>query len=482
MKKRTLIVVIVSMLIMLISNSFIYANINPSREELEEKIEEVAVKRGVPAVLLKSIARVESVFQHYDDNGNVFRGSSGSIGLMQIYNAYNNFDTNKLMYDIDYNIEAGVEMLLSKWDMSAEQRVSNVGNMDPNVLENWYFALWAYNGWVESNNPNMLPYHYRTWIKDESYQELIFMVADEEYDQQITNIDASYLPNAGLPSKNLNVPTPGEINYAGIIQYNPNDLVEVDTFNVLNLRDAPSGNVIGSLQNGQIMTVQEGPKLENGYYWYKLVSQDGALQGWAARNWLIRVGDTENGIYPFEDLAYNWSRDYVMKLYNKGLISGYSETLFLPDKFVDREVLSAFICKVLELPQGQEDQFKDINEISSWALEYLNKVCDAGIFKVDDGFIKPKKQINRREAALIFSRIFENYDNGDEQAEEEPYKDVELSFEDLEGLTEEEVNAIKIVYKNNIMNGKYETLFCPEDFITRAEAAVIMYRLLETIE
>ena len=322
MKKKTLIIIIISMLIISTSNSFIYAdNSNPSREELEAKIEEVAVKRGVPAVLLKAIARVESVFKHYDDNGNVFRGSSGSIGLMQIYNKYNSFDTNKLMYDIDYNIDAGAEMLLSKWDMSAAQRVSNVGNMDPNILENWYFALWAYNSWVESNNPNMLPYYYRTWVKKDSYQELIYMVADKEYDQIITNIDFSYLPSTGLPSKTLNVPTPAEINYAGIVQYNPGDIVKVDTFSTLNLRDAPSGNVIGNIQNGQIMVVEDGPKLEKGYYWYKLVSQDASIQGWAARNWLIRVGDIENGVYPLEDLAYHWSRDYVMKLLNQRQLS-----------------------------------------------------------------------------------------------------------------------------------------------------------------
>jgi len=67
------------------------------------------------------------------------------------------YDSNKLRYDIKYNIEAGIDVLLNKWSMSSYKSVSSVGNMDPNVLENWYFALWAYNGWAASNNPHMLP-------------------------------------------------------------------------------------------------------------------------------------------------------------------------------------------------------------------------------------------------------------------------------------------------------------------------------------
>ena len=231
------------------------------------------------------------------------------------------------------------------------------------------------------------------------------------------------------------------------------------------------------------MVVEDGPKLEKGYYWYKLVSQDASIQGWAARNWLIRVGDIENGVYPLEDLAYHWSRDYVMKLLNQGFVNGDSETTFSPNKIVDREELSAFICKVLQLPEEEENEFVDIEEISPWALEYINKVCNAGLFKTEEGLFRPKKQVNRREAALILSRFFEDNEQNEEETINEEYDtDMELNFSDIEGLTEEEINGIKIVFKNNIMNGKSESLFCPHDYLTRAEVAVIMFRLLETMK
>ena len=135
-------------------NTFVFAGVNPSREELELMIERVAEKRAIPAILLKAIARVESCYEHYRADGSP-KINGTSIGLMQINNKNGGYDSERLKYDIMYNIEAGADVLLNKWAMSSYNEVASVGDMDPNVLENWYFALWAYNGWSQSNNPNI---------------------------------------------------------------------------------------------------------------------------------------------------------------------------------------------------------------------------------------------------------------------------------------------------------------------------------------
>lgn len=515
MSKKVLKTIIIYLLISLLITANVCADeYNPSREELEAKIEKIAIRRGIPSVLLKSIARVETVFKHYDQYGNVNRGSAGSIGLMQIHNVYGVFDTDKLMYDIDYNIEAAAEILLNKWDMSIEQQIPSIGQMDPNVLENWFFPLWAYNSWVESNNPNTLPYYFRTWVKKYTYQDLIYKVALEEYNQPISNIDNSYLPASGLPSKELCVPSPSIINYGNIVQYDIGDIIEVDTYNTLNLRDAPNGEIIGKLNNGQKMTVINEPVLEKGYYWYELQSDDSSLSGWAARNWLVRIGDTYNGIYPFEDIPYHWSRKYVMELYNEGYVNGDSAITYSPDKIVNREQFAAFVCKVLELPEAEGFEYLDIDEISPWALEYVDKVYEKGLFDLIDDIFGPKELVPRKEAALIISRLYNNSElettideTTDEVESNQNNSDIEqtqeqiseensdnenldeenvdqtnseekiVSFEDVSNLTEEEINAINIVYENGIMNGKSDIAFCPDDYLTRAEVATIMLRI-----
>lgn len=251
---------------------------NPPRNELEEKLEALAKKRGVPTVIVKAIAKVESGYQQYTRSGNVYTGSRGSIGIMQINNRYGDFDSHKLKYDIDYNLEAGIEMILRKWDMAVKS-LPNMGNMDPNVLENWYFALWAYNGWADSNNTN-------TNKKKYTYQELIAKVALEEYGQEITLLDPKLLPKTGKPSKNVDYKTPAKSHKGDIIIYKKDQYVRVDTTTYQNLRNKPNGDVITTLKNKQKLRIIEGPTLNNGYYWYKVAVVGTKKVGWLRGNWI----------------------------------------------------------------------------------------------------------------------------------------------------------------------------------------------------
>ena len=195
MRKKLAILAAFIMILNTVSSPFFaWATENPSREELESLISEVAIERGIPPVILMSIARVETVFRHYEEDGTVARGTSGSIGLMQIHNNLNQYDENLLINDIKYNINAGADTLLNKWEAGISQYgyLPTVGDMDPNILENWYFALWGYNSFVERNNPNALDKYGEKY----TYQDLIYYVAENEYGQEISHIDSSYLPQS----------------------------------------------------------------------------------------------------------------------------------------------------------------------------------------------------------------------------------------------------------------------------------------------
>ena len=311
-------------------NTFAYAGVNPPREELEFMIEKVAKKRAIPSILLKAIARVESCYEHYNRDGSP-KITGTSIGLMQINNRNGGYDDYRLRYDILYNIEAGADVLLSKWSMSSYNKVSSVGNMDPNILENWYFALWAYNGWAVSNNPNTISSN----VKRYTYQQLVYDVIEKEYDGKIHNIDFSYLPATGKPSRSLVVPTPAYTNGGDIIQYEKGDYVRTDGLrSKYYLRDVPSGKYSHELSVNHLGTVTDGPILQNGYYWYKVYIDDNT-EGWIERNFLLRTGDTEYGRYVFEDISLHWARKIIMDLYGKNIVS--EAECFYPDNYISKE-------------------------------------------------------------------------------------------------------------------------------------------------
>lgn len=455
-------------------NTLAFANnYNPSREEIESMIDEVAQRRAIPSVLMKAIARVESTYEQYNSDGSP-KMSGSSIGLMQINNAKGGYDSQKLKYDIEYNIEAGADVLLNKWSMSSYQSVSCVGNMDPNVLENWYFALWAYNGWAQSNNPNMLS----SYAKKYTYQQMIYNIVEKEYDKTISNIDFSYLPQSGKPSRSLVVPTPAYTNSGNITLYEIGDYVRTDGVrNTYQLRDVPAGKYIYDLGVNQLATITDGPVLKNGYYWYK-VSLNENTEGWIERNWLMRTGDIKYGRYVFDDIAFHWARKEVMDLYNKGIVS--ESASFNPDGIATREMFCVFLSKVLEGSEDEDEEivelpYTDAGNIHPWAVEYIKDVYSLGLLDDYENELKPLEKLTRKEATILMDNIFKEND-------EYENLDINTIFSDITNLNEDEQGAIKKAYTNGLMSGKYSGSFCPDEYLSRAEAAVIMVKISDKLD
>lgn len=472
MKDKGRKIIILIIILLFVINTPVYGGVNPSRAEIEKMIDEVALKRGVPAILLKGIARVESVYKHFNSDGSP-KICGTSIGLMQINNLYGGYDNYRLKYDILYNIEAGADVLLNKWSMSSYKQVSSVGNMDPNILENWYFALWAYNGWAQSNNP-LSPY-----AKKYTYQQLVYDVIEKEYGKKINNIDFSYLPREGKPARSLVVPTPASWSSGNIILYEKGDYVRTDGIRqVYYLRDAPAGNYTYPLNVNQLGIIVEGPVLEKGYYWYK-VKIDDSIAGWIERNWLLRTGDTVYGRYTYDDISFHWARKTIMDLSGKEIVS--KALLYKPDKPVTFEeycVLLSRTISYIEESKGQEriqtdkkPLYYDLTNVNSWALTFVKDIYERGILEGKE-VLSPHESLSRKRAASIIEDIL---------ADDDAYNNIDIKdvFCDLETLTEEEIGAVKRAYINGIVAGKKIKAFCPEEYLTRAEAAVIMSNLVK---
>jgi len=440
--------------------------VNPPREELEKRIEEVAKRRGIPSVILKSIARVESVFQQYNRDGSVYTSSSGSIGLMQIYNAYGQFDTERLKYDIDYNIEAGAEVLLQKWSM-ANDKLPRIGDMNPNILENWYFAIWAYNGWSQKNNPN-------TNMKKYTYQELVYMVSEEEYNQKITPIDARLLPSSGLPSKNTSYNTPQEIHYGDIVMYEPNDIVKLDGKNTMSIVSTPNGSKVGTVTADMTLKIVEGPSLNSGYFWYKVEESNNGLKGWLKGNWITKIDEVS--LYPFEDIENIWARDYILALHEKGIVAGEGDS-FNPSEHITRQEMSIILSKALNLDGSDyELTYADDLSIKSWAIEHVKAVSKAGLLSGRGEFnlFDPEGLITRQEAAIIISKIVGYEGQGSEQ------EFIELEYTDSDEISSYALEAVKNVQAKGLMSG-VNGAFKPTSFLTRQEACKVIYDILEYI-
>lgn len=222
---------------------------NPPFSVIAQKLEAIARQKGIPSVLLKAIAFKESSWRQWDDQGNPLLSSSGShpaIGIMQIA-SYNDKDTatvQRLKNDIDFNIATGADLLNQKWNF-----VPKIGDGERNKLENWYFALWAYNNWSRLNNPNYLtqsqgqsgqtaqtgqnaqtsqngqnPATGGTSIPGQAYQDKVIAICAQPPAPiapyvtavNITKIPAASLPSDGVPAASGIWPTPQPVHYGDL--------------------------------------------------------------------------------------------------------------------------------------------------------------------------------------------------------------------------------------------------------------------------
>jgi hypothetical protein len=124
----------------------------------------VAIPARFPCVLIKALAIRESAWQQFcvpSSPAAAVGAPSRTLvsfdcgyGIGQVTSGMHvgenpGFDRARVASDPLYSLAVGMGILRQKW--SATQCV---GDNDPDVVEDWYNALWAYNGLAYSNNPN----------------------------------------------------------------------------------------------------------------------------------------------------------------------------------------------------------------------------------------------------------------------------------------------------------------------------------------
>ena len=117
----------------------------------------------------------------------------------------------------------------------------------------------------------------------------------------------------------------------------------------------------------------------------------------------------------FSDVSEDaWYKDAVLVMYESGLMVGDGKK-FRPDESISREEMAKSIlglCEYLEKTPKSNDfdisNFKDNDEISEWAKEYIEKACSLGLLKGDEkGNFNAKGMLTRAEASVVIIRVLE---------------------------------------------------------------------------
>jgi len=231
----------------------------------------------------------------------------------------------------------------------------------------------------------------------------------------------------------------------------------------------------------------------------------------------VEMTDSE---LPYEDIEKgSWSEKYIMAAVNAGIISGTDETHFGNDQDITRQDVAVIAERILAYmgvdAKSSSLKYQDADAIAEYAVTAVAKMTYIGIMNgVSEKLFAPEESTTRAMAAVVIYKLVNYYENMTKTEEETQVvtksqsDKYDLVFA-LEILKEEYANDAKItrgelaaalaalgnynyvkgesifedvtsthpfykeitaVYNNNVMAGKTQKLFMPDETVTYKEA------------
>ncbi|MBQ7792291.1 MAG: S-layer homology domain-containing protein [Clostridia bacterium] len=161
---------------------------------------------------------------------------------------------------------------------------------------------------------------------------------------------------------------------------------------------------------------------------------------------------------------YDWANDAITALSENGTINGYPDGTYLPENNVTRAELTKMVC--LLFGYGKAVAYADVSE-TDWYYNFVSQ--SGGYFKESDHF-SPNRPATREEVAYaVYSAM---------QLTQLP-TDKKISFSDQEEVDSFYLAEVKFLNEQGVITGYPDESFRPKNPVTRAEAAVILYRGLQ---
>jgi hypothetical protein len=175
----------------------------------------------------------------------------------------------------------------------------------------------------------------------------------------------------------------------------------------------------------------------------------------------------------FTDLRGHWAEGEINTLAEKGLLYGYPNGNFLPDQPVNRAEFTVMLMRYLQEPTAaliSPPLSPFVDALPSWAQKEILIAWQAKIITgYPEGCFYPNRLITRLEAAVILARA------KNEPAINPETKD--LSYPDKNKIPSWALAQVTFVAQKGLLQGLPNGYFAPLANLTRAQAAVILFRL-----
>ena len=178
---------------------------------------------------------------------------------------------------------------------------------------------------------------------------------------------------------------------------------------------------------------------------------------------------------PFSDIAEHWAETEVTVMERMAVATGYEDKTFRPDLSITRAEFTALLARSFNLfPRAYSGRFEDVNA-SDWYAGIVETAYQYRLINgVDASHFDPNAPITREQIALMVMRAYD-------ATEREITTSTFIQFYDEHEMMPEAVSAIRNASGLGIITGMNNHTFSPKENATRAQAVVMLYRLLNAL-
>ncbi|MBO7748123.1 S-layer homology domain-containing protein [Paenibacillus sp. MWE-103] len=185
-----------------------------------------------------------------------------------------------------------------------------------------------------------------------------------------------------------------------------------------------------------------------------------------------QTGGGDQGDKPaLTDIAGHWAADAIQRAVALGIVTGYEDETFRPDRAVTRGEFAVMLSRAFK-PAAAAGLlgFKDADAVPAWAADAVGRAAGAGwIGGYEDGTFRAGQPITRAELAAMAVRAM----GWTPEASAVP------AFADAAAIAPWARPYAALAAEKGLMNGRGGNLFVPGGITTRAEAAQLLIRMLD---
>lgn len=180
---------------------------------------------------------------------------------------------------------------------------------------------------------------------------------------------------------------------------------------------------------------------------------------------------------PFVDIEdIEWASPAIIALADKGIVAGKGDGYFMPNDNITREEFVKILVNAMGY--GNESYkgnvFADVTE-EDWFCSFVNIAYTKKLVNgIGDDMFGTGQLISRQDMVVMLYNALKM-----REAELPPG---EADFDDKDKVAEYAVNAVDTLYTMGVVNGVSDSEFDPLGNATRAQAAKVVYGLLEYLQ